>query len=238
MSAASQEELSSRARQEILRDGIVEDALLNEHFHTPVYGFNLACSWPLPERAAAVYSKLCERLSALGPEVYVYPAWQMHVTIVTFVNFTLFKNVEPALKEELEELIPPVKNLIQRAVRESKFDLVFGRPILTRKAAILPIKDAAGVIPRIRQNIRAELEQSPALKSDLTQKGLNIPGIVHSTFLRFRHAPSDLPKFLGEFDKIAAEAEPFSATVEELLMTTETRIYMLEGEVAHRFILP
>ncbi len=235
--ATVQNDFVASARREILAHGIVPDALLARDFDTPAFGFNLACAWPLPSSAKASYEQLAERLRALGPEVYIYPAWQIHVTIATFINFTLHKNIAPERKTQLESLMPPVKEMLRDVVKIAPFELVFGKPVLTRKAAILPITDSAGAISHIRQKIREELAGDAALSAELNRGGINIPGIVHTTIMRFQSTPSNLPKFLAEFDEVAAETQPFPVAIDELLMTTETKIYMREGEIAHRFPL-
>ena len=67
--------------------------------------------------------------------------------------------------------------------------------------------------------------------------GLNVPGIVHSTVLRFHGSPPDLRSFLAAFDEIAADTKFPAIQVRELLLTSETNPYMREGEILRRFKL-
>jgi hypothetical protein len=159
------------------------------------------------------------------------------VTLVTFVNFSLHERLEPERLAQLQSLIHPVRELIRPLLEGRAFKLVLGPPVLTRKAAILPISDATGAIARIRQNVRAALEADKALHAELARGGLNVPGIIHSTIMRFKSKPANLAKFLADFDKTAAAAEPFTLDIDELLLTTETKPYMRAGEVVHRFPL-
>jgi hypothetical protein len=67
--------------------------------------------------------------------------------------------------------------------------------------------------------------------------GLNVPGIIHSTIMRFKREPNDLPKLLADFDQVAATTEPFPLAIDELLLTTETKPYMRAGDIVDRFPL-
>jgi hypothetical protein len=224
-------------RREILEQGVVVDALLAADASGPVFGFNLACAYPFPEPAARFYRPIAERLASLDPAVHVYPVWETHVTIVTFVSFMLHMRVEAERLAQLQSLLNPVRELIRPLLEGPAFKLVFGRPVLTRKAAIFPISDATGAITRIRKTVRAALAADKALHAELVRGGLNMPGIIHSTIMRFKSEPANLAKFLADFDQAVAAAEPFTLDIDELLLTTETKPYMQAGEVVHRFRL-
>jgi hypothetical protein len=203
----------------------------------PVFGFNLACAYPFPAAAAPLYRSIAARLAALDPGVYVYPEWETHVTIMTFVNFSLHQRPGPAQLAQLQSLIQPVAELIRPLLARPAFELMVRPPELTRKAAILPLSDPTGEIVRIRQTVSAALTEKPALRAELSSAGLNVPGIIHSTIMRFKGAPLNLPRFLADFDRAAAAAAPFPLVINELLLTTETKPYMREGAVIHRFPL-
>jgi hypothetical protein len=225
------------ARREILERGVVVDALLDAHPDGPVFGFNLACAWPFPATAARFYRPLAERLAALGPAVYVYPEWETHVTILTLVNFSLHRRPEPKRLADLQTLINPVREMIRPLLKRPVFELILGAPVLTRKAAILPVSDATGAIAEIRQSVHAALAADKGLHAELVRCGLNVPGIIHSTIMRFKSEPGDLTKFLADFDETAATVEPFPLPIGELLLTTETKPYMRAGEIVERFPL-
>jgi hypothetical protein len=55
--------------------------------------------------------------------------------------------------------------------------------------------------------------------------------------MRFKSVPSDLARFVAEFEEAAGAAQPVEIMIEELLLTTETKPYMREGTVEHRFPL-
>ena len=203
----------------------------------PVFGFNLACAWPFPAPAAGFYSPIAERLAALDSAVYVYPEWETHVTILTFVNFGLHKRPEPERLAQLQSLLNPVRALIRPLLERPAFELVLEPPVLTRKAAILPITDATGAIAHIRHSIGAAVAADKGLHAELVRGGLNVPGIIHSTIMRFKREPNDLPKLLADFDQVAATTEPFPLAIDELLLTTETKPYMRAGDIVDRFPL-
>ncbi len=225
------------SRGEIREQGVAADALLAADPDGPVFGFNLACAWPFPAAAARCYRSIAQRLAALDPAVYVYPEWETHVTLVTFVNFTLHRRIGPERLASWQSLINPVRALLGPLLQGPAFELVAGPPVLTRKAAILPISDPAGAITRIRQTVRAALAADKALEAALARGGLNVPGIIHSTIMRFKGQPANLEGFLADFDKAVADIKPFPLAIGELLLTTETKPYMRAGEIVHRFPL-
>jgi hypothetical protein len=224
-------------RSEIQAHGVVVDALLATDPVAPVFGFNLACAWPFPAAAARFYRPLAEQLAALEPAVYVYPEWETHVTILTFANFSLHNRPDSERRAQLQSLLNRVRELLRPWLNGPAFELILGPPVLTRKAAILPISDASGAIARIRQTVTAALDADKGLHSELMRAGLNVPGIIHSTIMRFKSQPRDLPKFLADFDQVAMTAKPFPLAIGELLLTTETKPYMRAGEIAGRFPL-
>ena len=227
----------SDARRDDEEHGVAPDALLVTDPDGPVFGFNLACAWPFPAPATRFYRPVAERLAALDPAVYVYPERATHLTIVTFINFTRHRRIEPERLAQVQSLVNPVRELIRPLLEERAFELVLGAPVLTRKAAILPISDPSGAIMRLRQSVRAALAAEKALEAELLCGGLNVPGIIHSTIMRFKSEPANLARFLADFEAVAASVEPFSLAIDELLLTTETKPYMREGEIIQRFPL-
>src|SRR5580704_1173288 len=110
------------ARREILERGVVVDALLANDPDGPVFGFNLACAWPFPEAAARFYRPIAQRLAALDPAVYVYPEWETHVTIVTFINFSRHRRIGPAELAQWKSLVNPVRELIRPLMEGPAFE--------------------------------------------------------------------------------------------------------------------
>jgi hypothetical protein len=221
-----------------LHDGIIIDDLLRNDADCPVFGINLACACPFPEVAAQFYRPIASRLAALDPAVYVYPDWETHVTIVTFVNFSLHRRPDANRLAQLQSLLQPVIEILRPVLaRGHSFPLLIGAPVLTPKAAILPIADLTGEITRIRQNVITALEADTELHGKLSRAGLNVPGIVHSTVMRFKSAPTDPDRFTADFEDAAKAVHGVEIMIDELLLTTETKPYMREGTVVRRFPL-
>jgi hypothetical protein len=219
------------------QDGVIIDEFLRDDADCPVFGFNLACAYPFPAAAAQFYRPIASRLSALDPAVYVYPDWETHVTIVTFVNFSLHRRPDASRLAQLRLLLQPVIEILLPVLAGPSFSLLIGAPVLTPKAAILPISDPSGEIARLRRNIIGSLEADKELRVKLSGAGLNVPAIIHSTVMRFKAAPADFARFAADFEKAAGAAQPVEIKIEELLLTTETKPYMREGTVEHRFPL-
>lgn len=75
-----------------------------------------------------------------------------------------------------------------------------------------------------------------ALKEEM---GLDVkcPGIIHSTFLRFRRNPDDIKNFIEMFESIAKKFKICETIIDEILLTSETMPYMTGGETLHQFCL-
>jgi hypothetical protein len=225
------------SRREILEHGFIEDPFLAGDPDAPVFGFNLACAWPFPPAAADWYRPLAERLATLDQGVYVYPERETHITIVTFVNFSMHARPDATRLARLQSLIDSVLALLRPLLKGPAFDLRLGAPALTRKAAILPISDPGDAIARIRHTVLSALAADTALQGELAREGLNVPAIIHGTIMRFKSRPANVPRFLADFDHAAAAVKPFPLAVDGLLLTTETKPYMRAGRIVHRFPL-
>jgi hypothetical protein len=221
-----------------LQDGVVIDEFLgNDDADCPVFGFNLACAYPFPEVAAEFYRPIASRLAALDLAVYVYPEWETHITLVTLVNFARNRRPSPSRLAELRLLLGQAIEILRPVLAGRAFPLLIGAPVLTPKAGILPITDPSGEFSRIRRNVVAALEADGELHHKLSAAGLNVPGIIHSTIMRFKSTPSDPARFAADFEQAAGPPQQVEITINELLLTTETKPYVREGSVAHRFPL-
>jgi hypothetical protein len=227
-------------RGEIEAQGLVADDFLGTDPDCPVFGLNLACAYPFPPTVEEAYSKTAFRLAALDEGVYVYPFWETHITIITFLNFSLHRRPDAKRLEELRAFTAPILDAMREVFRAepiAPFELHFRAPVLTRKAGILPIGNPTGEIPRLRQRALQVLEANKELHGNLTRLGLNVPGIIHSTIMRFKKVPSDFGRFTTGFDAVAASAPPFTIPIRELYLTAETKPYMRSGEILHHFPL-
>ena len=122
------------------------------------------------------------------------------------------------------QLLAPVFSA-EAEPRIRPFKLKFGRPVLSHNAAFLPISNPTGEITLIRKKCIQLIESSPHLYQSLEKHGLKIPEGIHTTILRFQANPNNLDSFLAEFDSISLDTNIGSATIDEILVTSETKPY-------------
>ncbi len=195
-------------RDEICAHGFVADKFLADGPDRPVFGVNLACLYPFPAEVTEAYNSLVAQLSDLDPGVYVYPIWETHVTIATLINFTQYQSPTPQRFVELKDLMRQIAAQLQPVFSGEDsiqpFDLWIEQPVISRKAAILPLSDPSGAITRIRNRVIESLARNPSLRTCLDGLGFNIPPLVHSTIMRFKKASPDAQRFLSKFDEISS----------------------------------
>ena len=228
-------------REEIRRDGLLADKFLARDPDVPTFGLNLACAWPFPDAWRERYEEMAQKFSALGPEVYVYPFPCTHITLVTLISFA--RHIRPAAKlvESFREKIPEITATLSPLFAKHSpeqikpFLLQPQMPVLARGAGFLPMLNPDGEVARLRRRVVELLQANEPLYRELTERGFNVPGIIHSTVLRFFRVPKDQETFLSRFDEIAAETKLPALQVDEVLLTAETKPYMRDGEVARHF---
>lgn len=230
-------------REEIRRDGLAADKFLGSDPDVPTFGMNLACAWPFPDAWREGYEGLARKLSALGPEVYVYPFPCTHITLVTLINFA--RRVQPTVENitALTEKIPGITAALSPLFTEhspdriKSFKLQPQAPLLARGAGFLPMLNPDGEVARLRRRVVELLQANAPLHRELMECGFNVPGIIHSTVLRFVRPPADLDQLLARFDGIAAETKFPPLQVREIVLTSETKPYMRSGKILRRFRL-
>jgi len=230
--------------EEIQRVGFLTDSLLAETPYLPVFGLNLAFGWPLPVELKQAYQKLADALAVLYPYVYLYPYRQTHVTVATLINFKRCIN-HPEEIDSLRGLIPDIEALISSLVSGEggmgikAFHIDVGPPVLSSRAALLPIANGTGEVFHLRNLLREKLKLGNASNdpADILMKHVNIPGLIHSTILRFIQRPPDQTAFINQFNSISGASRFGHAKIKEILLTEETRPYMQEGKIIHRFKL-
>ena len=187
------------------------------------------------------------------PAVYLYPTRHLHITVATFVPQTKdittnTKQQKQATEDQRMELQQRIAAILQKATQLASWpttplQLVVDTTQLGRTAGILLWHDQSGGIERIRQCLR-EVWPVPSLSSsDLSHSKtlplppLRIPGIIHSTFLRFARTPhtpgeqiqarfqTDVIPQVGRWfhNKKSVELE---APVDTLKFVCESRPYM------------
>jgi hypothetical protein len=176
---------------------------------------------------------MARRLASLDPGVWVYPFERSHITIATLVSF--LRHVEPDEEERARvlALVPAAAAALDEAARElPPFTIEIGPPVLAPRAAFLPIRNSTGEIARVRENLRRALRESATELASF-----KIPQAIHSTVMRFARVPENRSGFCSAFREVAETTSFGPAPVSELLLTTETRPYMMAGAIAHRAAL-
>ena len=233
----------AQMRREIIDTGFFADPLLGAGIDSPVFGVNLACAYPFPAPTAQSYLRLAEQLARLDENAYVYPVSQTHITIATFISF--FQNQSPAtdrlasLNGLTRQITAAMEKLFARGQPKpiTTFNLSIEQPLISRKAAILPMSNPTEEIQHIRQRVASALAEDEPLRNCLEPLGLNLPPLIHSSIMRFKRVPENSATFLCEFDKIANITNLGSMEINELLITIETKPYMRGGTIIDRFPL-
>ena len=230
-------------REDILTHGLLADRFLASDADCPTFGLNLACAWPFPESWRAAYSQLAGRLAAGNLGLYVYPFSFTHVTLVTLISFSRHARPSSGLVKTLAgktgEIIAALAPLFGETANDriKPFTLQSQSPVLSRAAVILPLENFDGEVARLRRRAAELLQRHAPLHRELAARGLNTPGILHSTVARFAQTPADLTGFLSAFDEIAPSTKLPPIPVSEILLTSETKPYMRGGEILHRWRL-
>ena len=219
--------------KEIESVGFVSDSLFQEEPKPPVFGLNIAFGWPLPIPLKEPYERLSKVLSALNPGLYVYPYKQIHVTVMTLVNFKDHPNPSQEevltiqkIADKVKSIIPPILSDLQ--LKPFKIDV--GPAVLSSRAAFLPILNPTQEVSRLREAGSSILPRS-------LLPNIIIPKAIHSTIVRFIKPPPDTPAFVSAFESTVKNFRLGEATINEFLLTAETKPYMIGGEILHRFNL-
>jgi hypothetical protein len=135
------------------------------------------------------------------PAVYLYPASTLHVTVATFHAFTL----PPSQTVSEDVLAEQWKSVFDAATAMPEWptlplQLNIDRAQIGKRAGILLWKDTSGGMDAMRQCIQTAAKQlEPQLQAaGVSLDTLKIPGIVHSTFLRFYQVPTTPGKVIQE----------------------------------------
>ena len=230
-------------RREIIEQGFCADPFVGAKMDLPVFGVNLACAYPFPAATSPAYIRLANQMSELDENAYAYPIGQTHVTIATFINFAQHQSPTPSMLNELTTVASLVTTAVEKIFAPGEgtpvgaFELVIEEPLISRKAAILPLSNPTDEIPYIRRRIVELLSGNAQLRDRLGRLGLNLPPLIHSSIMRFKSAPKEPAVFLAKFDELAARTRLGSMRINEILITTETKPYMRAGATIKRFQL-
>lgn len=175
----------------------------NNHPVVPRFNLALTTGWPPDESFREHYHRFCEavdrcwessdRTGSHAP-VYLYPFEHLHATAATFVR----PEVEDVVPEEQQETLRSVWSVVVRTASEDRewptepLSLRIDKAQIGTRAGILLWKDETGGMEAIRQCLRTSCQTHSALfeENGLRADTMNIPTIIHSTFLRFYAEPA------------------------------------------------
>ncbi|MCX5886335.1 MAG: hypothetical protein NT096_10575 [Proteobacteria bacterium] len=220
----------------ISENGFKPNTFLNKTPLPGVFGINLAVGWPLPLPYKKKYERLYEELTSFSPDLYVYPYWQTHITLMTLIDFKRHENPTDEELKCLRDPVPRIIDLIRPVIQDlsvinGPFEIITGLPILSQDAVFLPIINPTDEIRRLRKATHDALRI-------LDLKEIIIPQTIHSTIGRFLNEPKGKrQEFHTRFKAIASNYHFGPATISEVLITSETKPYMIEGEILYKFKL-
>jgi|AntRauTorckE5430_2_1112549.scaffolds.fasta_scaffold19398_1 hypothetical protein len=167
-----------------------------------LHGIVLIANWPSKEAFTAPYENFLPRLKSCFdaqdlevidedeiPAAYFYPPGTLHITIATFIPFH-----EPMVPNK-EEYTSACVDIMEKAFaredwpRES-FQVELDSVQIGSRAGIFLWKNEDGMVAKMRQIVQEEYNASFEKNSNvLNHRKLSVPGIIHSTFLRFGRVP-------------------------------------------------
>eukprot|EP01006_Ploeotia_vitrea_P007130 TRINITY_DN16082_c0_g1_i1.p1 TRINITY_DN16082_c0_g1~~TRINITY_DN16082_c0_g1_i1.p1 ORF type:complete len:279 (+),score=31.19 TRINITY_DN16082_c0_g1_i1:58-894(+) len=203
----------------------------------PVVGAIVAINCPpTPENPFKLQlDRISEEISAIeAGVVHMYAMDAIHTTVATTLNFKFdHPNVAPEAysmyiehwKEDLE------KTLKSEAVFGGllPFKMTIHAPKISKAAAYFPIENPTGEVEQLRRAIKKTIAKNDRLNFIQGQhigKEFHVPGIIHSTLLRFKKSPTDVPAWMKTFHQISATWEPVTVTVDKVYVAVEDRPYM------------
>jgi uncharacterized protein len=184
--------------------------LVTDEEQRPLFSLCLVAGWPsmfgnIDDKLREAYNRFrdavrqCWDSSDLQGDrknpaaVYFYPASSLHVTVAT-----LFRGGETVPEERQCELKRLWSELLERAAKDrlwptKHFALRIDSAQIGARAGILLWNDESGGISAMRQCLRRAVStmKAAAESSEIVQflDLLDVPPIVHSTFLRFYESP-------------------------------------------------
>lgn len=168
------------------------------------------------------------------PNVYLYPSKHLHVTISTLHAF--WRPVEDESKQKVLEA--EWTDLVKAASKREDWpvrplQLTLDTAQIGKKAGIMLWKDLSGGVDKMRICVQAEAQERERrlIRAGIDPGTLSIPGIIHSTFLRFHEQPESPGKDIQEqFEKTVknniSTFFPEPITVSQVKLACERRPYM------------
>ncbi|CAF0848809.1 unnamed protein product [Rotaria sordida] len=181
---------------------------------------------PKPIQFANFYHQLIEQLQENFNEdekqsTYLYPIAHLHITITTLYNF---KNEYPQSPEKCLKYWKEYFMKLKQTSKKKSIILKLESIHLSKAAGYFQYKDENNSIEYLRQLIR------DICIPENGQPSLQIPNIVHTSFLRFIKKPNDPIRFGEKFHRICKEllekTNEICFDIDEICLALEARPYM------------
>jgi hypothetical protein len=207
-------------------DPLIEQISRNEKKET--FGLIICALFhqPKPIEFADFYHQLIQNLQNNFTDdekqsIYLYPIAHLHITITTLFSF---KHPWPESPEKCLQHWKDCFTQLKQTSKKKSFILTLNAIHLSNAAGYFQFKDENNAIENLRQSIR-----TICIPED-GQPLLNIPNIVHTSFLRFIKKPNDPIKFEEKFHRICKEifdkTNEIHFDIDEICLAFETRPYM------------
>lgn len=207
-------------------DPLIQEIARNEKRET--FGLIICALFhqPKPINFADFYGKLIEQLQTNFNDdekqsVYLYPLAHLHITITTLYNF---KDEPPASSEKCLKYWKERFTKLKETSKNKSIMLTLDSIKLSKAAGYFQFKDDNDAVGQIRKSIR------DICVPEATEPSLNIPNIVHTSFLRFTKKLNDPGQLEEKFHRICREifekTNEIRFDIDEICLAFEARPYM------------
>jgi hypothetical protein len=223
----------------------------------PSWGLNMNLVSPPPAQLCDAYRALLETSSAearvlLDAGAYFYPDWSLHLTLASPAPFTNTMLADADSQAAYADVWARALSEVSQTRKDGEwpagpFPLVIERLLLDKAAGIMLYSDPTGAVTQLRDTIKRIAAEHPLFSGTagskanpvgagtpsggelLARSGFKVPGIIHSTVLRFKRDIAPGPEadaVRAAFDALAARWAPVTVQAEAVLLVHERVPYM------------
>jgi len=221
------------------------------------WGLNMNLVSPPPAQLCDAYRALLETSSAearvlFDAGAYFYPDWSLHLTLASPAPFTNTMLADDVSRDAYADIWARALRGVAEGRKAGEwpvgpFPLVIERLVLDKAAAIMLYSDPTGAVTQLRDSIKRIAAEHPLFTGAagsgagpggagtpsggelLARSGFKVPGIIHSTVMRFKHdiAPGqEADAVRAAFDALAARWVPITVQADAMLLVHERVPYM------------
>lgn len=203
----------------------------------PTFGLVALVGWPPAPAVRSAYERFRASAAAQMPkECYLYSGSELHCTVATLVSFenARFPSIDSPRARAFAE---SWASALADAVAEegvAPFNLQLQRPEARRGAGIFINSSSAGGVLQLRRCV-ARAAADPRVTAHGVPPGdvgYSVPGIQHTTFMRYTaQPPGGLPAVQSTLARCAESVwRPLAVPVRELRLVLELSPYMHVGD--------